>query len=238
MKMRMNPAISKMSAALDCDYLFALGLFLVLDEMAKAGEMGRTIDDRFMHELGFMSTKMSRILSTKKGGQIWDIYGDAKVDMLRDKERDKKRDYRERKRSAPSFPPSPAPLSPLLSPQEKERGVTPPIPPKGGERVGKPPEITPGFVDFWTVYPRKVSKQTAIRAWRKTGANDSEALTDTIIADVNRRLKTEWSGKDMQYIPHPSTYLNQRRWEDETASTERTESAPKNYDFTDEDWFV
>lgn len=72
-----------------------------------------------------------------------------------------------------------------------------------------------GFVEFWMEYPRKVSKQTALKAWRKLGVDDSEALTDTIIADVQRRVTGEWKGKDMQYIPHPATYLNQRRWEDE-----------------------
>ena len=78
--------------------------------------------------------------------------------------------------------------------------------------------IHPGFDDFWSVYPRKVAKQTAVKAWEKTGANDSQALTDTIIADVKRRVESEWKGKDVQYIPHPATYLNQRRWEDEVTA--------------------
>ncbi len=73
------------------------------------------------------------------------------------------------------------------------------------------------FDDFYAVYPRKVSKQAALKAWRALKPND--ALVETIIADVKRRLETEWRGKDMQYIPHPSTYLNQRRWEDETEVT-------------------
>lgn len=90
--------------------------------------------------------------------------------------------------------------------------------------------IHPGFDDFWSVYPRKVAKQTAVKAWGKTGANDSQALTDTIIADVKRRVDSEWKGKDVQYIPHPSTYLNQRRWEDETAPTERKEASHRGID--------
>lgn len=72
----------------------------------------------------------------------------------------------------------------------------------------------PGFDDFWKVYPRHVAKQNAQRSWKSLKPNDE--LVKRIVADVNRRLESEWRGKDMQYIPHPSTYLNQRRWEDET----------------------
>lgn len=75
---------------------------------------------------------------------------------------------------------------------------------------------SPGFDEFWKAYPRHVAKANAVKAWAKTGADDSQALTDSIIADVKQRLDGEWRGKDMQYIPHPATYLNQRRWEDET----------------------
>ncbi|MBQ1791875.1 MAG: phage replisome organizer N-terminal domain-containing protein [Oscillospiraceae bacterium] len=44
----------------------------------------------------------------------------------------------------------------------------------------------------------------------------SAELVGQIIEDVKRRCATEWKGADMQYIPHPATYINQRRWEDET----------------------
>lgn len=74
--------------------------------------------------------------------------------------------------------------------------------------------IMTGFDDFWKVYPRHVAKQNAQRSWKSLKPNDE--LVKRIVADVNRRLDSEWRGKDMQYIPHPSTYLNQRRWEDET----------------------
>lgn len=84
-------------------------------------------------------------------------------------------------------------------------------------------EIPVGFTEFWNAYPRKVAKQNALKAWAKTGAEDSQALTDTIIADVRRRLSGEWDGKEVQYIPHPATYLNQRRWEDETSAGEKVE---------------
>lgn len=83
---------------------------------------------------------------------------------------------------------------------------------------------SPGFTEFWNAYPRKVAKQNAAKAWGKTGADDSQSLTSTILADVKRRVDGEWKGKEVQYIPHPATYLNQRRWEDESGATDTVET--------------
>lgn len=80
-------------------------------------------------------------------------------------------------------------------------------------------EIPPDFDRFWAEYPRKVSKPAALRAWKSLKPDST--LADNIIADVKLRISTEWKGQSIQYIPHPSTYLNQRRWEDETAPTAR-----------------
>jgi hypothetical protein len=101
-------------------------------------------------------------------------------------------------------------------------------------------DFSPGFIDFWTIYPRKVAKQTAVKAWGKTGANDSQALTDTIIADVKRRVDSEWKGKDVQYIPHPATYLNQRRWEDEVSATDTADDEyyPTYQEYHEGDEFI
>lgn len=70
-----------------------------------------------------------------------------------------------------------------------------------------------GFAEFWELYPRKVAKSAAQKAWRSLRLGDS--VKGQVLADLHRRLAGEWSGKDKQYIPHPTTYLHQRRWEDE-----------------------
>ena len=80
------------------------------------------------------------------------------------------------------------------------------------------------FESFWSVYPRKVRKQDALKAWRSAKL---AKIADKIIADVKKRCETEWKGAEMQYIPHPTTYLHQKRWEDETAPTERIERQPR-----------
>jgi len=76
------------------------------------------------------------------------------------------------------------------------------------------------FVDFWKIYPNKVKKSAAIAAWK---SGKCEKIADTIIADVQRRCDTEWKGDGAQYVPHPTTYIHQRRWEDETPPHERKE---------------
>lgn len=80
-------------------------------------------------------------------------------------------------------------------------------------RQGADSEILSRFDDFWSVYPRKVSKATASKAWAKLKPDDS--LCATILADVKQRVSGEWKGKDVQYIPYPATYLNGKRWQDE-----------------------
>jgi hypothetical protein len=70
------------------------------------------------------------------------------------------------------------------------------------------------FARFWSVYPRKEAKQTALKAFTKI--NPDEALLETILSAVERFKNTaQWQEDGGQYVPHPSTFLNQRRWEDE-----------------------
>ena len=96
-----------------------------------------------------------------------------------------------------------------------------------------------GFEDFWKIYPRKVDKKGSYQKWIRAGADDSKALTETIIDDVKRRITGDWSKTDEKYIPHPSTYLNQRRWEDEITptKTEDDEYYPRYREYHPEDDF-
>lgn len=77
-----------------------------------------------------------------------------------------------------------------------------------------PPVTEPaGFLDFWTVYPRKVGKGAARVRWKKI--NPDAALAERItLAVCAQRLWKSW--EDVQFIPHPSTWLNEERWNDET----------------------
>jgi hypothetical protein len=68
----------------------------------------------------------------------------------------------------------------------------------------------PGFDDFWAVYPHKVRKQDAAKAWQRHRPD-----ADTLIADIAARLRAgAWLADEVQFIPHPATYLNGHRWTD------------------------
>lgn len=84
-----------------------------------------------------------------------------------------------------------------------EEKKNPPNPPKG-EAVG--------FTEFWLAYPKKANKPAAEKAFRKLSPN-AEFLAK-IINDVKARTMTpDWKKQGGQFIPHPSTYLNQHGWE-------------------------
>ena len=92
----------------------------------------------------------------------------------------------------------------------------PPKAPQGGRRrrdTKQIPDHEPErFQKFWDYYPRHESKQAAIRAWDRL--SPSPELIDTMA----KALKVQTQSKSWQDgigIPYASTWLNNRRWEDE-----------------------
>lgn len=80
------------------------------------------------------------------------------------------------------------------------------------------------FNQFYALYPRKVSKKLALKVWLKL--KPDKELFEKIVQNINLRLKTEWKDREKQYIPHPSTYLNGERWEDEIESEKTQKDSP------------
>ena len=70
------------------------------------------------------------------------------------------------------------------------------------------------FNDFWAAYPTKVKKQEARRKWK---SRKLDRIADQIIEDVNRRQRHDKQWLD-GFVPHPTTYINGSRWEDEINS--------------------
>jgi hypothetical protein len=67
------------------------------------------------------------------------------------------------------------------------------------------------FAEFWELCPRKVGKLAAEKAYRKARRTETaERLLDGI-----RQHASAVAGKEPEYIPHPSTWLNEGRWMDE-----------------------
>jgi hypothetical protein len=84
-------------------------------------------------------------------------------------------------------------------------------------------KLTPAearFERFWASYPNKTGKKAAFRVWERLKVSD--AMTDTLIAAVEQQ-KTwpAWTKDFGSYIPHPTTWLNQGRWDDEPPTPAR-----------------
>ena len=70
------------------------------------------------------------------------------------------------------------------------------------------------FERFWKLYPRKRDKLKALRAWDKLKAD--RKLMQTMSAALKAQMATEeWQRDNGRAIPYPSTWINNRRWEDE-----------------------
>jgi DNA-binding MarR family transcriptional regulator len=83
----------------------------------------------------------------------------------------------------------------------------------------KKPMCDESFQKFWSAYPKKVAKVEAQKAWSKL--KPTEELVERIIAAVKRQKQTrQWLKDNGQFIPNPTTWLNQKRWEDELPDNE------------------
>ena len=120
---------------------------------------------------------------------------------------------------------SPLPSSPLHPPTPNSTPfITPPLvspkgdtysPPSGGSIPPKkkvrtlPKEYTKEFQGFWSLYPRKIQKKHAFKAYWSAlrVATDAEIL-DGLEKHIDQRI---W--KDKQFIPYPATWLNRGGWE-------------------------
>lgn len=95
--------------------------------------------------------------------------------------------------------------------------------PLGREGMGREGKKTPSstaapsmeFDLFWKDYPRKVGKEAARKAYAKA----LKKTTASKIAAGVESLRIQVAGKDQQFTPHPATWLNEGRWDDEGVST-------------------
>lgn len=105
----------------------------------------------------------------------------------------------------------------------KETEENTPISPKGiGE--GKSPSkkekngYSKSFETWWKGYPRKVGKLQAAKAFQKAlRMTDESKLFEAV---KEQSSSPQWKKDGGQFIPHPATWLNQGRWEDEVEMTE------------------
>jgi hypothetical protein len=105
-----------------------------------------------------------------------------------------------------------APLSPVI--REGYQG--------SDRRTVQEPSIEPStstvlmdgvsFERFWDLFPRKVGKLEARKAFNTIGRTTDAPSGDELINGIKALIA---EGRDERFIPHPATWLRQGRWSDE-----------------------
>lgn len=73
------------------------------------------------------------------------------------------------------------------------------------------------FKTFWSAYPKKAGKDAAKKAFAKRKF-DEQAFAKVMAALNEQKASEQWQKDGGQFIPHPATWLNQGRFEDEIGS--------------------
>lgn len=82
------------------------------------------------------------------------------------------------------------------------------------------------FEEFYKKYPKKVKKQD-VKKWFKKNKPSSELFSSMMSSLEQFRGSKDWLKEKGQYIPYPSTWLNQKRWEDEAINENQTVNSTK-----------
>lgn len=79
------------------------------------------------------------------------------------------------------------------------------------------------FPMFWEHYPNKTSKKKAEQIWERIFQGKTKEECDTLFPKIFDGLtravvSAQWQKDGGQFIPHPTTWLNQERWNDEATT--------------------
>lgn len=77
------------------------------------------------------------------------------------------------------------------------------------------------FDTFWDIYPVKKNKIRAKKIWERSKLNKISVL---ICNDISLRLVHDSQWQQTQFIPHPSTYLQNELWKDEITKSSKNKS--------------
>lgn len=79
-------------------------------------------------------------------------------------------------------------------------------------KVNTKDKYTEEFEEFWKVYPRPVNKHQTFTKWKKVVDEISEKKL--LVYTIRFAEKVQRENTEEKFICHPSTWLNQKRYED------------------------
>lgn len=81
------------------------------------------------------------------------------------------------------------------------------------------------FDEFWLLYPKKVAKEICGKKYESLSANDKQKIKETLPNFILHKPFKDYTH------PNPSTYLNQKRWNDEIITTVKKEELKFSVNF-------
>jgi hypothetical protein len=181
-------------------------------ELSKHFKEGRDALNKAFEELeacGYITKKPERDAGGRLGGWDYTVY--ESTELLKTRNTDNPLDGKPvttKYLSSESTNPTKeegieSSSSTLLSSQDEK---IPPIPATN-------PPYSAEFQLFWDEYPKKRGKGGAWASWKRVRPPAVTAM----MALRSQRNSHDWTKDGGQYIPNPQTWINQRRWEDETS---------------------
>ncbi len=101
---------------------------------------------------------------------------------------------------------------------------------KKNKRARETDQSRDEFEDFWSRYPIKSAKQSALKAWLKLSPNQALRM------EIREALEAQKKSDQWQrgFIPHASTWLNGERWNDELPAAREAKKTPE--EISNEEW--
>lgn len=121
-----------------------------------------------------------------------------------------------------------SPLTPPTAAQEAAGALfEAPAVPEQPQPVNGRQSASTAFASFWDVYPRKTGKISAQRAFERALRH---APAEDILAGLTRAA-AHWTTHrtETRFIPHPATWLNAGRWDDDLPAVEQRDENPYAY---------
>ena len=79
------------------------------------------------------------------------------------------------------------------------------------------------FEKFYSLYPKKVKKERAIKAWLKHKPD-----IDIVIKSLEHQLTNDKRFREKEFTPYPASWLNDKEWENEEIKKEVVKSSYDN----------
>lgn len=207
-----DPAVIAMALDLDKGEFEIVGMLHHIwswaDSQSQDGHIKRVTPkwiDRFVHCDGFAkSMEMAKWLTINDEGIEFPNFDRHNGDSAKKRAEDAERKRKSRERMASD---DPSKTSGEKCDENRTR--------EEKRRVDKEQDqktMQEAFAIFWKLYPKKVSKADAVKAWGKIKKDMvpiiMQALAEHIVCE-------QWVKDDGKFIPNGATWLNKQKWEDE-----------------------